>query len=98
MQLSLAHDAEGGAVDAVYGDVEGDPARGLGPGQFDAGELDVALLTEESPDVLGPAGDWLEPLGPDFDTGLLEPGLRHLDVLQSIIGGGEGPGLGHPCG
>ena len=55
VQLALAHDAEGGALDAVDRDVELDLALGGGAGEADVVERDVALQAELVPDLPGPS-------------------------------------------
>src|SRR5439155_12824339 len=82
VQLALAHHAEGGARDAIDGDVEDHAAAGAVSRELDPSQLHVALLAEALPDARRLFGDGPEAVVADPRRGLLEPSLRGLEALE----------------
>ena len=85
VQLALAHHAEGGALDAVHGDVEDHAPAGALSRELDPPQLHVALLAEALPDPRRLLRDGREAVVADPGRRLLEPGLRGLEALE--VGG-----------
>src|SRR5439155_9001741 len=90
---ALAHHAEGGARDAVDGDVEDHAASRAVAGELDPSQLHVALLAEALPDPRRFLGDRPEAVVTDPGRRLLQPGLRRLDALEVA---GSAHGLARP--
>src|SRR5258708_4911339 len=89
MQLALAHYAQGGARNAVNGDIQDHaPTRAIS-GELDPPQLHVALLAKALPDPCCFFGDWPETVVTNPRRCFLEPGLRPLEAL-------EGSGSAHP--
>jgi hypothetical protein len=82
VELALAHDAEGGALLAVDGDVELDLAGLAGAAEVDVLQGDVALEAELVPDAPGLVGDGGEALVAEGGVGAFEPLLGGLEVTR----------------
>ena len=85
VQLTLAHDAKGGAGNAIDSDVKRDTPLALGAGKLDPSKLDVAVLAKMLPGRHRLIGDRRESLVSDFRGCVLQPVLGSLDP-RNILG------------